>query len=468
MKITKAEWNKYKNTMSQLSDKASKEFADWVNLNGGWETVDRQLMAEVAYTIASKYAEGSSTLAAEMYDAIAKAEKVNVPPAETVSDVDFGQVAKAVNGALKHSTNDDFCSSPVGRAVKQAGADTMLKNASRDQAEFAWIPSGDSCAFCLTLAANGWQKASKKTTNGEHADHIHTNCDCQFVIRFSKSTKVEGYDPSEYQKIYYDAEGNTSEEKIKSIRKAIEEGKIPLYTKENTKEQSSKKQFKSSYENATSIKEAEEKANHFVDKNRFGATGISYDGISLDVANKINKTIWDFYDTYNVDKFGGVIAPRGNTKEGKLIENATAAYSPIRNSFLLNRKSLKDVKTAEKALFEEAEAVNDYIKHPEKYDLTKMSLRGQNVLKKSLVSGRGTVPETIEDAINHELGHSIEKIVPNSSELKARMPQFAEKISGYACESWGEYVAESFASYKKGENVIDPEMIKAFEELERK
>lgn len=219
MKISKAEWNNYIKTMSQLSDKASKEFADWANRNGGWDQIDRQLLAEVAWSISSKYAEGSSALAAEMYDSIANAENVKVPSAEVSANVEFGQVAKAVNGALKHSTNDDFVSSPVGRAVKQAGADTMLKNAIRDGAEFAWVPHGDTCPFCLVLASNGWRKASKKTLNGGHAEHIHTNCDCQFVIRFDKDTQVEGYDPEAYEKIYYDAEGSNSKEKIAFLRK---------------------------------------------------------------------------------------------------------------------------------------------------------------------------------------------------------------------------------------------------------
>lgn len=218
MKITQAEWNKYIKTMSLLSDTASKEFAEWANNNGGWNAIDRNLMAEAAYQIASKYADSSSALAGEMYEAIANAENKIVKRAEMADEVDYGQLAKAINGALKHSTNDDFVSSPVGRAVKQAGADTMLKNASRDGAEFAWIPSGDSCPFCLVLASNGWRRASKKTTNGNHAEHIHTNCNCQFAIRFNKDTQIEGYDPIAYQKMYYDAEGNTSSEKMKSLQ----------------------------------------------------------------------------------------------------------------------------------------------------------------------------------------------------------------------------------------------------------
>ena len=222
MKITQAEWNDYVEKLSLLSDKASEDFKNFANKNGGWENIDRQILAEAGWTIASKYSEGSSALAAEMYDAIARAEKAKVPPAELSADIEFGTVAKAINGALKHSTNDDFVASTVGRAVKQAGADTMLKNASRDGAEFAWIPSGDTCAFCLVLASNGWRRASKKTTNGGHAEHIHTHCNCQFAIRFNNKTNVDGYDPESLQKMYYNADGNTPKDKINNIRKKIE------------------------------------------------------------------------------------------------------------------------------------------------------------------------------------------------------------------------------------------------------
>ena len=222
MKITQAEWNDYVEKLSLLSDKASEDFKNFANKNGGWENIDRQILAEAGWTIASKYSEGSSALAAEMYDAIARAEKAKVPPAELSADIEFGTVAKAINGALKHSTNDDFVASTVGRAVKQAGADTMLKNASRDGAEFAWIPSGDTCAFCLVVASNGGRRASKKTTNGGHAEHIHTHCNCQFAIRFNNKTNVDGYDPESLQKMYYNADGNTPKDKINNIRKKIE------------------------------------------------------------------------------------------------------------------------------------------------------------------------------------------------------------------------------------------------------
>ena len=330
MKITKAEWNNYIKTMSQLSDKASKEFADWANKNGGWEAIDRQLLAEVAWSIATKYAEGSSALAASMYDAIALAEKKNVPTAELSADVEFGQLAKAVNGALKHSTNDDFVSSPVGRAVKQAGADTMLKNASRDGAEFAWIPSGDSCAFCLVLASNGWRRASKKTTNGNHAEHIHTHCDCQFAIRFNKNTNVDGYDPESLQKMYYNADGNTPKDKINSIRKKIEE---KLYDNDgllHTNDQRRNEDRKSVIKPVNVRKDLQNTE-----------TGRK----ALDLIEKNNTDVEFMYGVDNTDSLG---------------RKMSGYYDPFENKIYIFADSTKTVKDTARVLVHEAFHIEDF------------------------------------------------------------------------------------------------------------
>ena len=107
----------------------------------------------------------------------------------------------------------------VGRLVKRVGADTMLKNAERDHAQFAWIPMGDTCAFCMTLASRGWQYMSKDAMKHGHAEHIHANCDCQYAIRFDESSTVEGYDPDRYREMYDNAEGGTPQEKINTMRR---------------------------------------------------------------------------------------------------------------------------------------------------------------------------------------------------------------------------------------------------------
>ena len=229
--------------------------------------------------------------------------------------------------------------------------------------------------------------------------------------------------------------------------------------------------FVSAYKPAATIEEAEDLAKHFADKSAgFAATGISYKGVSLEVANKVNKTLYDFYDEYDVPIFGGVIAPAGNTRYGKMIKGATAAYSPLQRSFLLNRATLKDMKTATAALKAEKDAIVSILEHPERYDFDRMSTRVRKVVEASKLSGRATVPETIEEVISHELGHALErnlKDYPGLESIRANMPKYAEKISGYATESFSEYVAESFASFRKGENLADPELVKAFESFRR-
>jgi hypothetical protein len=95
-----------------------------------------------------------------------------------------------------------------------------LQNSLRDGAQFAWIPAGETCAFCLTLASRGWQYASKKAIKGGHAEHIHSNCDCAYAIRFNEKTNVEGYDPDRYLSMYQNAEGRTPQDRINSLRRA--------------------------------------------------------------------------------------------------------------------------------------------------------------------------------------------------------------------------------------------------------
>ena len=169
---------------------------------------DSQKLIDVAYGLVTKYGEGSAALASEMYDALAELQGAHVPAAEPAETAEYGEVARMVN-ATKNSTPQ--LKSGVSRLVKRAGADTMLKNALRDGAEFAWVPSGDTCAFCMTLASRGWQKASKKAIKNGHAEHIHANCDCTYAIRFDPEVNVEGYDPDAYLKAYRDAGSDVNE-----------------------------------------------------------------------------------------------------------------------------------------------------------------------------------------------------------------------------------------------------------------
>lgn len=217
MEITKKTWSKYQKQMSAISAKAASEMDAWIIAQGGYTAIEFEDAIAKAYAIATKYGKASASLSALMYDAIAEASNASVLPATVANTVTLGEMSKAIYGASTYSQNDKYISGIVGRAVKQAGADTTLQNARRDGAEFCWVSIGETCAYCELIASLGWQHASAKTIKGDHAEHIHSNCDCQFMIRFDNSTTLQGYKPN--TALYSETPGNTMDEKANYIRR---------------------------------------------------------------------------------------------------------------------------------------------------------------------------------------------------------------------------------------------------------
>ena len=225
MRITDKQWNRYISVLRELNNKAAEDMIRFMtNRNilkmGNMYVLseqERKALIDYAYALATKYGEGAAAAAAEMYDAIALASKAKVPPAEPARTATYGEVAKAVNGTLKQ--NPEIVPSAVSRLVKTAGVDTTINNAIRDRAYYAWIPRGDTCAFCIMLASRGWQPASPSELEGDHAKHIHANCDCTYAVRFGSNLMVEGYDPSEYLDMYQGADGTRWQDKLNSMRR---------------------------------------------------------------------------------------------------------------------------------------------------------------------------------------------------------------------------------------------------------
>lgn len=187
----------YHARLSKLNEKAGQLMQEYVAAHG---IEDGPALIAYANALVTKYGEGSAELACQMYDALAEASKANVPAAEPAATAEYGEVARMVNATKRQ--NPANLPNGVRRLVKRAGADTTLNNAIRDGAEWAWVPHGDTCPFCIMLASNGWQKASAKLLKGGHASHIHANCDCEFAVRFDGSTNVAGYDPEKYLRQY--------------------------------------------------------------------------------------------------------------------------------------------------------------------------------------------------------------------------------------------------------------------------
>ena len=216
--ISDKAWAKYIDALKKLNNKATNRMLAKINELG---TETPEAMAELiryAYAIATRYGEGAAALSAQMYDALAELSGALVPEAMPAATATYGEVAKAVYGTNLQSSDPQVMADSIGRLVKMAGVDTMLQNALRDGAEWAWIPRGDTCSFCMMLASNGWQKASKKAIRNGHATHIHANCDCTYAIRFNSDVNVEGYDPDKYFDQYQNAEGSSWQEKVNSMR----------------------------------------------------------------------------------------------------------------------------------------------------------------------------------------------------------------------------------------------------------
>lgn len=209
-RIGKKAWSNYVGTLRKVSGRARTEmlaFIDQYNraLDSGVITLDEyeSALIDYAYALATRYGEAAGAAACEMYDATAALQGRVLAPAAPAETATMAETAKTVKGTLK-TGNPSIVADAIGRLVKQAGADTTLQNAKRDQAYFAWIPSGDTCAYCLALAGLGWQKAGKLTLEGGHAEHIHANCDCTYAIDFKGDLEIAGYDYNEIQRMILD------------------------------------------------------------------------------------------------------------------------------------------------------------------------------------------------------------------------------------------------------------------------
>lgn len=212
MNISAKDWQAYVNKLSSINKKAGELLSQYIDQHGFY---DREALIDYANALVSKYGEAGATLACQLYDELAEIQKANVPLAEPATIANRNEVA----GAIVKTRGKEQATMAVERLVKLSASDTMLKNAQRDGAEWAWISHGDTCAFCMALSSKGWQPASKAVMKGDHAEHIHAHCDCEFCIRFDGKSSVQGYDPKKYLKMYEDAEGTKPIDKINAMRR---------------------------------------------------------------------------------------------------------------------------------------------------------------------------------------------------------------------------------------------------------
>lgn len=225
MRLSRETWRKYQQAHAVLQGKAKQELERYFDTLP-WledEAESLRLLCVRAVALVQRYGIADGELSAQFYDELMAMQGAIVEPAE-ITSVNTNQVYEDVKTAAKKGTSSvaakALATAAVSGHVKRVGMETISQAARRDEAMWAWVCIGDTCAFCRSLGSRGWQYASRSVRAGNHATHIHDSCDCQFVIKpKGASLEVDGYDPAALLEEYNDTDGKTAREKINSMRR---------------------------------------------------------------------------------------------------------------------------------------------------------------------------------------------------------------------------------------------------------
>ena len=480
MYISTKDWLSFVEKLSKINQKAADDVRDYVRREG---FADTDALVGYCYQVAQTYGTASASLSALMYDTVTELEGKFYPPAEMAPNPTYGDVAKAVRGTMKTSVNAEEIGGSVGRLVKRTGQDTILFNGIRDGAEFAWIPSGDTCAFCLTLASRGWQKISKNALKNGHAEHIHSNCDCTYMIRHSSDTEVQGYNPQEYKRIYDNADGNTPKQKINAMRRQFyAENKAAGIASINSAiaEEAAVVNGRviPAFIPAETISDAEKFAAQFTNGGKYST--VNYSDIDINYANEFNRAMNDVLSQYSPKYKLQNIEPMNTRKKEFRGTTSDAAYKWGSNDLFYNKNYFKNSREYQKhraqadALLDQVLPNVDALIDKYKGESGFLAKKQLNYVEALKISGRPNVGNNPYITMVHELGHYLDDTAFRAEfrnagfSLSDSFEKFSKGVSAYATESTQEYIAESFAAYWNGEKErLDPKLVDIFERLRK-
>lgn len=210
--------------LARVNQKAADQMQEFLDKHG-YDNQD--WITSVAYELATKYGEAAASVTCDLYDAIAETQGANVPAAEPAKTPTLQETKDVIGYAMR--TAPKTVPAATGKLVKKTSTRTMRKNAARDNAMVALVPSGDGCVFCKMLGSRGWESA--RYTKSFEA-HLHNNCRCEYVVRFGNNLRVAGYDPEALLKEFNDTGEKTWPEKMKAVRRKDEAEKREREKKE--------------------------------------------------------------------------------------------------------------------------------------------------------------------------------------------------------------------------------------------
>lgn len=179
---------------------------------------------------ATAYGDAASTIAADLYDGLARqAGKSLRPAAIDASDVRpyVEEEAHWQSGKLAAGAPAGFVKGMSACATDQVARranQTMRRNSARDKIRYARVPmGGETCTFCAMLASRGFAFRSRAAAGGE-GNHYHHNCRCKVVPETVGS--VEGYDPDEWAGIWHAMEEVDADPRMTEAQKREAKARI--------------------------------------------------------------------------------------------------------------------------------------------------------------------------------------------------------------------------------------------------
>ena len=174
-------------------------------------------IAEIMRIATQSSARMASALSARYYNGIRKGSNAKGNyDAESFDTVNDDEVRSATFSVSKEYSSGNatvplytLLGDVNSRFTRYSSNESIRRNAARDPAKpkYAIVPSPTACVFCQMRAGLGYQYATQANVES------HNNCKCQAVPVFGNS-KIQGYNPEEYESKYYAA------------KKLFESGKI--------------------------------------------------------------------------------------------------------------------------------------------------------------------------------------------------------------------------------------------------
>lgn len=159
--------------------------------------------AETAAELAAAFYSGMSVYQTGLaYDAIPVS--AHVPEGTEVAV--RGIFQQAVDGDIPSMTTQLLMR--LDYETKRAAGQTVLDNCAADprKPRYARVPGGaETCDFCIMLASRGF--VYRSAASAGELNHYHAHCRCRIVPGFGDAS-IEGYDPSEYYKLYKESQNS--------------------------------------------------------------------------------------------------------------------------------------------------------------------------------------------------------------------------------------------------------------------